>query len=40
MQFTGEEERAGRWADMARWECGIHPADEDPPTLVELKGAP
>jgi phosphoadenosine phosphosulfate reductase len=40
MQFSGEEERAGRWADMARWECGIHRADEEPPSLVELQGAP
>ncbi len=33
MRFLGEPERAGRWAGLSRWECGIHggkaPADED-----------
>lgn len=24
MQFSGEPERAGRWAGLPRWECGIH----------------
>jgi phosphoadenosine phosphosulfate reductase len=24
MRFTGEPERAGRWAGKAKWECGIH----------------
>ena len=24
VRFEGEPERAGRWADMAKWECGIH----------------
>ncbi|HEX6231201.1 MAG TPA: phosphoadenylyl-sulfate reductase [Actinomycetota bacterium] len=27
MQFPGEPERAGRWAGLSKWECGIH---EDP----------
>jgi phosphoadenosine phosphosulfate reductase len=24
MRFPGEPERAGRWAGLSRWECGIH----------------
>ncbi|GBC86579.1 Phosphoadenosine phosphosulfate reductase [bacterium HR12] len=24
MRFPGEPERAGRWAGLAKWECGIH----------------
>ena len=24
MRFPGEAERAGRWAGLAKWECGIH----------------
>ena len=24
MHFPGEPERAGRWAGLAKWECGIH----------------
>jgi phosphoadenosine phosphosulfate reductase len=24
MQFAGEPERAGRWAGLSTWECGIH----------------
>lgn len=24
MQFPGEPERAGRWAGLSKWECGIH----------------
>ena len=24
LRFAGEPERAGRWAGIARWECGIH----------------
>ena len=27
LQFQGEPERAGRWAGLSKWECGIH-ADE------------
>jgi phosphoadenosine phosphosulfate reductase len=36
MRFPDEPERAGRWAGMSRWECGIHPreaADQDVVTL-------
>jgi phosphoadenosine phosphosulfate reductase len=24
LRFSGEPERAGRWAGIAKWECGIH----------------
>ena len=24
MRFPGEHEREGRWADLSRWECGVH----------------
>jgi phosphoadenosine phosphosulfate reductase len=24
LRFAGEPERAGRWAGLSRWECGIH----------------
>jgi len=24
LRFTGEPERAGRWAGLSKWECGIH----------------
>jgi len=24
MRFEGEPERAGRWAGLSKWECGIH----------------
>jgi phosphoadenosine phosphosulfate reductase len=24
LRFVGEPERAGRWAGLAKWECGIH----------------
>ena len=27
MRFTGEPERAGRWAGKPKWECGIHAAE-------------
>jgi phosphoadenosine phosphosulfate reductase len=27
MQFPGEPERAGRWAGLSKWECGIHQAE-------------
>jgi phosphoadenosine phosphosulfate reductase len=40
MQFPGENERAGRWADLSKWECGLHPESGGPPTLIELQPAP
>ncbi len=27
MRLLGEPERAGRWAGLSKWECGIHPAE-------------
>jgi phosphoadenosine phosphosulfate reductase len=27
LRFAGEPERAGRWAGLSRWECGIHEAE-------------
>ncbi|HET9671926.1 MAG TPA: phosphoadenylyl-sulfate reductase [Actinomycetota bacterium] len=27
LRFLGEPERAGRWAGIAKWECGIHVAE-------------
>ena len=24
LRFAGEPERAGRWAGLSKWECGIH----------------
>jgi phosphoadenosine phosphosulfate reductase len=27
LRFAGEPERAGRWAGIAKWECGIHAAE-------------
>ena len=38
MQFSGEPERAGRWAGKSKWECGIHggeAAKQDPVRLAE-----
>src|SRR5262245_54268188 len=35
LRFAGEPERAGRWAGIAKWECGIHvneTAKQDRPT--------
>ncbi|HEU4354590.1 MAG TPA: phosphoadenylyl-sulfate reductase [Actinomycetota bacterium] len=32
MRFDGEPERAGRWAGLSRWECGIHQRE----TRVEI----
>jgi phosphoadenosine phosphosulfate reductase len=43
LRFTGEPERAGRWAGIAKWECGIHEkesvvqVDEDD-VVVTLEG--
>jgi phosphoadenosine phosphosulfate reductase len=30
MRFPGEPERAGRWAGLSRWECGIHERGASP----------
>jgi phosphoadenosine phosphosulfate reductase len=29
MRFEGEAERAGRWAGLAKWECGIQSKEGD-----------
>lgn len=29
MRFEGEPERAGRWAGLSKWECGIHQREAD-----------
>jgi phosphoadenosine phosphosulfate reductase len=29
MRFEGEAERAGRWAGLSKWECGIQSTDDD-----------
>ena len=29
MRFDGEPERAGRWAGLSKWECGIHDGEAD-----------
>lgn len=29
MRFPGEPERAGRWAGLSKWECGIHQREAD-----------
>ncbi len=40
LRFAGEPERAGRWAGIAKWECGIHvneaavELDAEAPTIV------
>lgn len=31
MRLPGEPERAGRWAGLSRWECGIHDRHDQPP---------
>ena len=40
LRFAGEPERAGRWAGIAKWECGIHvneSARQDPVTARSSK---
>jgi phosphoadenosine phosphosulfate reductase len=34
VQFTGEPERAGRWAGKPKWECGIHANEAALPVVV------
>lgn len=29
LRFDGEPERAGRWAGLSKWECGIHEAEAE-----------
>jgi len=37
MRFEGEPERAGRWAGLSKWECGIHQR-EAAVQVVDLTG--
>jgi len=37
---TGNHDHDGRWADLSKWECGLHPESGGPPTLIELQPAP
>jgi phosphoadenosine phosphosulfate reductase len=30
LRFDGEPERAGRWAGLSKWECGIHEREDAP----------
>ena len=43
VRFEGEPERAGRWAGLSRWECGIHQREAkrgpDPERTVDLRDA-
>jgi 3'-phosphoadenosine 5'-phosphosulfate sulfotransferase (PAPS reductase)/FAD synthetase len=36
VQFSGEPERAGRWAGKAKWECGIHAGEAAKQDVVGL----
>jgi phosphoadenosine phosphosulfate reductase len=43
LRFSGEPERAGRWAGIAKWECGIHvneSAGQDPGRSSPRAAAP
>ncbi len=36
MRFSDEPERAGRWAGLAKWECGIHKRETAEQDVVRL----
>jgi phosphoadenosine phosphosulfate reductase len=36
VRFPDEPERAGRWAGMSKWECGIHQRESEPQSAVRL----
>ena len=38
LRFAGEPERAGRWAGISKWECGIH-VNEAATVVVEAASA-
>jgi phosphoadenosine phosphosulfate reductase len=38
MRFSGEPERAGRWAGKPKWECGIHQAESEKQEQVAKEG--
>jgi phosphoadenosine phosphosulfate reductase len=35
-RFVGEPERAGRWAGLSKWECGIHQREAAQQDVVRL----
>jgi phosphoadenosine phosphosulfate reductase len=35
-RFVGEPERAGRWAGLSKWECGIHQREAADQDVVQL----
>jgi len=37
MQFPGEPERAGRWAGLSKWECGIHEQEIEQRGVLDLR---
>ncbi len=37
MQFPGEAERAGRWAGLSKWECGIHEREAREGRAIDLR---
>lgn len=37
MRFPGEPERAGRWAGLSQWECGIHQQEADRHDVIRLE---
>jgi phosphoadenosine phosphosulfate reductase len=37
MRFDGEPERAGRWAGLSKWECGIHPREASQQDVIRLE---
>lgn len=37
LRFPGEPERAGRWAGLSKWECGIHDQREPGPGTIDRK---
>jgi phosphoadenosine phosphosulfate reductase len=39
VQFSGEPERAGRWAGKSKWECGIHGGEAAKQDVVRLEEA-
>jgi phosphoadenosine phosphosulfate reductase len=36
MQFAGEPERAGRWAGLSKWECGIHEREASQEDVIRV----
>ncbi|MGZ8598763.1 MAG: phosphoadenylyl-sulfate reductase [Actinomycetota bacterium] len=40
MQFAGEPERAGRWAGLSKWECGIQQREAGPSAAATRSPTP